>query len=125
MCPEYVRLIGLQGVITIISAAVVYFAVSAAEAISVAYGCSIALVGTLFLAWRAQGGKFGAASPEYQLRLAYRTAIERFMGMALLLAAGFKLFKLVPLWLLAGFVIGQAAWLLIPIRIRLRTQDDK
>lgn len=125
MCPEHARVIGLQGAIAIISAAIVYFAVSAPEAISVAYGCSVALTGTLFLAWRAQGEKLRAASPEYQLRLAYRTAIERFMGVVLLLAVGFKLFKLVPLWLLAGFVMGQVAWLLIPIRIRLRTQDDK
>ncbi len=124
MCPEHARLIGLQGAITIISAATIYFAVSAPEAISAAYGCSVALVGTLFLAWRSQGAKIRDASAESQLRQAYRTAIERFVGIAFLLAAGFKLFKLVPLWLVVGFVIGQAAWLLIPFRIRLRTQDD-
>jgi F0F1-type ATP synthase assembly protein I len=125
MSPDHARLAWLQGATTIIGAAIVYFAVSAPEAISVAYGCGVALAGTLFLAWRLREGKAGDASAEYQLRQAYRTAMERFVGMAFLLAAGFTLFKLTPLWLVAGFVIGQVAWLLIPIRMRLRTQDDK
>ena len=41
-----------------------------------------------------------------------------------MLGVGFGLLKLAPLWLLAGFVVGQAAWLLLPIWMKLRTKND-
>jgi F0F1-type ATP synthase assembly protein I len=59
------------------------------------------------------------------LRHAYKTAIERFIWTIFLLLIGFKLLDLSPLWLLAGFVMGQAVWLLAPIWMKLRTQNDK
>lgn len=41
-----------------------------------------------------------------------------------MLGAGFGLLKLAPLWMLAGFVVGQSAWLLLPIWMKLRSQND-
>jgi hypothetical protein len=41
-----------------------------------------------------------------------------------MLGTGFGLLKLVPQWMLAGFVVVQSAWLLIPIWIKLRKQND-
>jgi len=122
MHPEYTRLVGLQGAITIIGAALTFFVVTPLAAKSVAYGSCVALVGTLFLAWRLRQGEsrenLGAG---WYLRQAYSTAIERFVWVVFLLAVGFGLLKLAPLWVLAGFVAGQAAWLVVPVLMKLRT----
>lgn len=123
MSPEQIRLAGLQGVITIISASVAYVASTPLVAKSVAFGSCVAMLGTLLLVWRfATGARHEAEGAGRVLRDAYRTALERFVLMACLLAIGFKLLALVPLWVLVGFVIGQMAWLIVPAWIRLRTQ---
>ena len=123
MRPEQVRLAGFQAAITIIGAAVTYVFAAPLAAASVAFGGCVAAFGSLFLAWRYVAGvsreHLGA---EWVLRHAYRTAIERFMLVALLLAIGFKLLKLAPFWLLAGFIWGQLAWLAVPVWIRLKKQ---
>ncbi len=131
MRSEYARLLGLQGAITIIGAIITYFAVTPQAAQSVAYGSSISLVGALFLTWRyRQGARHKSLDAEWQVRQAYRTAVERFVGMTLLLAIGFGLLRLAPLWMLAGFIAGQLAWLVIPVWIgldwtRLKTKNKK
>jgi len=126
MRPEYARLAGVQGSLTIIGAAITYFAVTPPTAKSFAYGSSVALVSTLFLAWRlSQGECRENLGAEWCLRQAYRTAIERYAGVIILLALGFKLLKLAPLWMLSGFIVGQSAWLVVPVLIRLRTGLDK
>jgi hypothetical protein len=116
MRPEYIRLVWLQGAIAIIGATFTYLFVTPLAAKSLVYGSCIAMVSTLLLAWRFKQGEhqesLGAA---WALRQAYRTAIERFVWAGIMLAVGFGLLKLAPLWMLAGFVVGQAAWLLIPI----------
>lgn len=126
MRPEYTRLAVLQGAITIIGTALTYFIATLPTAKSFAYGCAVALASTLFLSWRlSQGERRESLSAEWCLRQAYRTAIERFAGVILLLALGFKLLQFAPLWLLAGFVAGQSAWLVLPAWIRPRTSLDK
>ncbi len=117
--PKYTRLVGLQGAIIIISAVLTYFVVTPLAAKSVAYGSCVVLVGTLLLAWRFRQGE-GRENPgaEWYLRQAYRTAIERFVWVAIMLAAGFGLLKLAPLWVLAGFVAGQVAWLVVPVLMK-------
>jgi len=125
MRPDYIRLVSFQGAITIIGALLTYLIVSPPAAKSLVYGSCIALISTLFLAWRFKQGEHREnLGAEWSLRQAYRAAIERFMWTAIMLAMGFGLLKLAPLWMLAGFVAGQAAWLLIPIWMKLRTQND-
>lgn len=120
MRPEYRRLTGLQSAITIIGAIAVYFVVSPLAAKSVVFGGSVVLLSTLFLAWRnLQASRKEDASAEWYLRHAYRTAIERFVWTTVMLVAGFKLLELAPLWMLAGFLGGQAAWLAVPIWMRV------
>lgn len=126
MRSEYARLAGLQGAITIIGAVITYFVVAPPTAKSFAYGCSVALVATLFLSWRlSQGESRENLDAEWCLRQAYRTAIERYAGVIILLALGFKLLKLAPLWMLSGFIVGQSAWMVVPVLLRLRTGLDK
>jgi hypothetical protein len=126
MRPEYSRLAGLQASIIIIGAAITNIAVTLLTAKSFAYGGVVTLASTLFLSWRlSQGDKRDELPAEWCLRQAYRTAIERFAGMILLLALGFKLLKFEPLWMLTGFVITQSAWMMIPVWIKLSTSLDK
>lgn len=114
--PEYVRLVWLQGAITIIGAAFTYWIDTPLAAKSLVYGSCVALVSTVFLAWRfRQGEQQEGLGAEKVLQQAYRTAIERFVWVMIMLGVGFKFLELVPLWMLAGFVVGQAAWLLLPI----------
>ena len=126
MRSEYIRLVGLQCAIIIIGAILTYFVVTPLAARSVAYGSCIALVSALLLSWRLKRGErhenLGAG---WCLRQAYRTAIERYVAVIFLLASGFKLLELAPLWILVGFIGGQSAWLVIPVWTRLRTQNDK
>ena len=124
---EYIRLAVLQCAITIIGAVLTYFfVVTPLAARSVAYGSCIALVSTLWLSWRLKQGEcHEGLGAESCLRHAYRTAIERFVWVFFLLALGFKLLELAPLWMLLGFVVGQLAWLVAPVWTRLRTQNDK
>ena len=124
MRAEFARLIGVQGVIVIVGATFAYMLADLPAVKSIIYGNMVALAGALFLAWRYKHGQ-RQSEPVWVMRHAYKTAIERFVWTIFLLALGFKLFELAPLWLLAGFVMGQAAWLLAPIWIRLRTQYDK
>jgi hypothetical protein len=118
--PEYRRLVGLLGAITVTGAIVAYSAVSYLAAKSFVFGGSIVLVSALFLAWRLQrGSRNKCAGAEWHLRQAYRTAFERFVWVAAMLAVGFTLLALDPLWMLAGFLGGQAAWLAAPVWMRV------
>lgn len=113
---EHYRIAGLQCVITITGFSLAYLVVNRLAAWSVAFGGWIALVGTLWLVMRLRQAE-RQQNPEAgeSLRHAYRTAVERFVWVFLLFAAGFKLLELAPLWVLTGFVAGQAAWLFAPV----------
>lgn len=124
MRSEFARLIVLQSVIVIIAAALTYKVADPSAVKSIVYGNLVALIASLLLVWRHKQGQRQSEAGSV-LRHAYKTAIERFIWTIFLLALGFKLLELSPLWLLAGFVVGQAAWLLAPIWIRLRMQNDK
>jgi hypothetical protein len=123
MRSDQARLAGLQGAITIIGATATYVVEAPFAAASVAFGGCVALVGTLFLAWRiSAGGRQEHLGAEWILRQAYRTAVERFVLVAFLLAIGFGLLRLAPVWMLAGFVGGQLAWLALPAWTKLKKQ---
>ena len=124
MRTEFARLIVLQAVIVIVGATLAYTVADLPAVKSIVYGNMVALVAALFLAWSYGRGR-RQAEAAWVLRHAYKTAIERFVLTIFLLILGFKLLELSPFWLLAGFVMGQAAWLLAPIWMRLRTQNDK
>jgi len=125
---EYIRLAGLQCVILITGSTLAYLVVTHLAAGSVAYGSCVALVSTLWLSMRLGQTEHhdGSGAEKKILRHAYRTALERYAVVLLLLALGFKLLQLAPFWVLAGFVAGQSAWLLVPVwKISLRMQNDK
>jgi len=76
----------------------------------VAFGGLIAMVNTGLLWWRwRQGAKDFHCDPARHLRSFFRSSLERFFVVGMLLALGFVLLKLAPFALLAGFVVGQLA----------------
>jgi F0F1-type ATP synthase assembly protein I len=113
MRTEFARLIWIQGVILVIAAYITYTVADLSAVKSIVYGNLVVLISALFLAWRY--GQKQQADAVGVLKLAYKTAIERFVGAIFLLVIGFKLLELAPLWLLMGFVIGQVVWLFAPI----------
>ena len=117
---EFARLVILQLVIIIVGATLAYIVADLPVVKSIVYGNVVALIGSLLLAWRYGQGK-RQSEAAWVLRHAYKTAIERFVWTIFLLALGFKLLALSPFWLIVGFVMGQAAWLLAPIWMKLRT----
>lgn len=124
MRTEFAKLIGLQVFIVFLAATVAYMVADSSAVKSIVYGNIVALISSLLLAWRHKQGQ-KLSEPEWVLRHAYKTSIQRFIWTIFLFVIGFKLLELSPLWLLAGFVVGQAAWLLAPVWMRLRMQNDK
>jgi len=80
------------------------------QAVSVWGGGVIAMTHTLLLEWRRSCADSGRAlSGGESLQLLYRTALERFVLVALLFALALGVLKLDPLALIAGFITGQLA----------------
>jgi len=86
------------------------------------YGGVAALANTGLLWWRWYQGlhKYDSDAGRH-LRSFFRSSIERFFVVGILLAAGFLLLGLEPLALLAGFVIGQLAWIIASLALHERT----
>lgn len=122
MRSDFARLISLKGAVIIIGTITIGLVVDYPAAKSFAYGNFVALIGSLLLTWRHwQVERRSDESAENLLRQAYKATIERYIWAAVMLAIGFKILELMPLWLVAGFVVGQAIWLFASIWMKLRT----
>lgn len=94
----------------------------AAIALSVGYGGAVAVVSAVLLGWRLQQGvRRPHSDAARHLRSFYRSALERFFVVGILLAGGFALTDLAPLPLLTGFVLGQVVWMVATLALRERT----
>lgn len=72
------------------------------------FGGLVAVANTLMLAWRIRAAAQRAGkSPGQELAGFVRSSVERFLMVALLIAAGLGWLKLMPAPLLLGFVLGQ------------------
>ncbi|MGA7180039.1 MAG: ATP synthase subunit I [Thiobacillaceae bacterium] len=82
-------------------------------ALSAAAGGSAALLGTLILIMRQKQSELHSGwSAERNLLQFYRSGLERFVLVTLLLGLLFAYSGSIPLAVLAGFLVAQAAWLL-------------
>lgn len=80
------------------------------QALSAASGGAIAMVNVMLLDWRRLGAVNGRVqSASESMRLLYRSALERFVLVALLFALCLGVLKLAPLAVLVGFIVGQMA----------------
>ena len=79
-------------------------------ALAVLYGGATALSNGLLLQWRKwQAEHNPPRDAQYYLRRFRRSSVERLLVVVTLLALGMGSFGLVPLGVLAGFVLGQLA----------------
>lgn len=86
---------------------------------ALAYGCFVSFSNTVLLAWRYKQGQHKASlSAGWALKQAHRTVIERYVLVVVLLAVGYELLRLLPLWILAGFVAGQVAWIFALVKFK-------
>lgn len=100
--------VGAQAMIAILAAVLTYAVFGGTAAKAVWYGGAVALFNGLLLVWRMrQGARQTSRDAHQQLRSFYRSSLERFFLVSLLLAGGLGLLKLLPLAVLSGFVLGQ------------------
>jgi F0F1-type ATP synthase assembly protein I len=91
-------------------------------ALAVIYGGLAAWLNAAMLYWRwVQGTRRFHSDPGRHLSSFYRSSMERFLMVGLWLAAGLAWMGLAPLALVAGFVVGQLAWLIASPALRERT----
>ncbi len=92
------------------------------QALAAGYGGLAAVLNSAMLYWRwAQGTRRFHSDPGRHLSSFYRSSMERFLMVGLWLAAGLAWMGLAPLALVAGFVVGQLAWLIASPALRERT----
>jgi F0F1-type ATP synthase assembly protein I len=118
------RTAGLQ-IVTSIGVGVLGYVLQGEEAaIAALYGGAVALIATLLLLWRMQRSERKMLLEAHQhLWLFYRSGLERFLVVCVLLALGMGPFNLVPLAVLFGFVVGQIAWVFVPLQHEKRNQS--
>jgi hypothetical protein len=82
-------------------------------ALALLFGGLVAVVnsGMLVVRWR-QGLKDYHCDGRRHLKSFNRSMLERFFVVGMLLAAGFKFLNLPQLVMLAGFIVGQTAWVI-------------
>lgn len=97
-----------QATAAAIGAAVAMVNMGEAAAGAAWYGGAVALANTMLLAWgMRRRARAPAQAPRRELAGLIRASMERFLMVALLIAAGLGWMKLMPLPLLAGFALGQ------------------
>ena len=114
----------LQIIITIICAFPTFFVVNPLAAEAVVFGGSIALVNALLLDWRMSWGERHLDKDAgWHFRQALRSMVERFAVAVTLFALGLKLLNLPALPMLSGFVLGQLAWIVAPLCVKLKSKN--
>ena len=107
----------LQLALVAVTSIVFYTIYGGFQAGSVWFGGLTATLNIGWLQWRRQRADAGRAlSAGQSLRLLYRSALERFVLIALLFALGLGVLKLDPLALLTGFIVGQLALVFLGIK---------
>ena len=109
----------------IVTAAIVtasYLALNENAAESILFGSSIALANTLLLAWRMrQSARAQHMDAHKHLWSFYRSSLERFLIVAMLLAAGLGPMGLLPLAVIAGFALGQMTLIISQIMCGIKS----
>lgn len=112
-----VRKLAMLQLLLIAATSVIFFMIYGAfQAGSVCCGGLIAMANVLLLEWRRGRADRGRAlSAGESLRLLYRTALERFVLVALLFAVALGVLQLAPVAVITGFIVGQLALLFTEI----------
>ena len=106
-----IRKLAILQLLLLAATSVVFFMIYGVfQAVSAGCGGLIAMTNVLLLEWRRRRADSGRAlSAGESLRLLYRTALERFVLIALLFALALGAMQLDPVALISGFIMGQVA----------------
>ena len=89
------------------------------QAIAVLYGGAVSLANTGLLSLRHKRGERDYhGDVGRHLRAFYRSSMERFAAVGVLLALGFAVAEFAALPMLLGFVLGQIAWVAATVSFR-------
>lgn len=93
--------------------------------IAVLTGGGVSILNGVLLAWRmARAVKYTALDAHQQLRLLYFYAAERFMVVIAMLVIFMAVLKLSALWVLVGFIMGQAALIVSRLLLKFKTEGS-
>lgn len=102
------RLLVLQLGLLLVMAIIGFVVGGMTTSSALVFGGGIAVINTLLQQWHARRAQRVAGnSPERNMRLLYRCAIERFIATVVLFSLGLGSLKFAPLPLLLGFVFAQ------------------
>jgi ATP synthase protein I len=91
-------------------------------ALAVTYGGAVAVVNLAMLVWRWRAGAADYhCDARKHLKGFYRSSMERFFVVGVLLAAGFAVVKSEPLAMLTGFLVAMLAGMMASTILRERT----
>ena len=107
------RVLGLQLALLLVASLMAFAIWGPGMAKAVWFGTGIATANTLMIAWRMRQGR-KTAPAQAGLSEFYRSWLERYLLVGVLLAVGLGGLKWLPLGLLSGFVLGQIVWILAP-----------
>ena len=94
-------------------------------AIAVLIGGGVSVLNGAMMAWRmSRANQRSAHDAHLQLRLMYFYAAERFILVVVSLGLAMAILRL-PLAVLGGFVLGQAALLVARLFLRIKTEDSE
>jgi len=108
------RVLSLQLALLLVASLAAFAIWGLGMAKAVWFGAGIATANTLMIAWRMRRGR-KTAPAQAGLSEFYRSWLERYLLVGVLLAAGLGGLKWMPLGLLSGFVLGQIVWILAPL----------
>jgi ATP synthase protein I len=112
----------VQGGLVVLAALVAGGLGGVGTGLAALYGGAVALANTTLLFWRwHKGVRDYHCDADRHLRSFYRSGMERFFVVLILLSAGFVWLDDHRLALLAGFLVGQMAWMLACLTLRERT----
>lgn len=102
-----------QGLIVLVGAVLAYLLGGFTAACAAIFGGLVAVASAAFLMWRMRAAeKRESGNARQELLFIYRTGLERFALVVILLAAGMGPFGLDRLGVVAGLILGQLAWLI-------------
>lgn len=111
------RVLSLQFALLLAATISAYVLWGAIAAKAAGFGMLIATANTLLIAWRMRPKPEATGKPA-SLNEFLRSWVERYLAVGVLLALGLGSFKLLPLALLSGFILGQLLWILAPLTIK-------
>ena len=106
----------LQVLVALVAGIASLILMDASTAQATLFGAGIALLNTLIMVWRVRRAtRHPRLDAHRELRSFFVSGLERFVVVALLLAAAMGPLQLNALGVLGGFVVGQLTWLLYAV----------